>query len=412
MVKMRLGSYLMVSVLVAGFSHPALSQSFSDLWKQHGGSLIDNSPTIEAPTPKISESKSVTQLEFRNVVVTYADKQAAVSGQIMTAKPASDLKLDGHDIFFSSDGFFEFTVHVPVYGRDITLVLTDITGQTAVEQIKLSRNNIQKITNEPQFDTLNPIGRQTEDKPNGLALIVGIANYENTLSAPFADKDALIFQDYASEIFGIPENRIKTLINDEADIAEILISVRKWLKRMTVIGQTEVIIFFAGHGLATASGDAYLLPFDGHAELELLDRTALLQQEIFDEVALAQPKSVTVFLDACYTGKSRDGEVLLADAGYRPVAARVVEGGLPPNFTVLTASSGLEFSGPLKEAKHGMFSYFLMRGLEGLADLNNDQQITAGVLIEYVRSNVTRYSAGLQTPEIQGDKSRILVSFK
>ena len=87
-------------------------------------------------------------------------------------------------------------------------------------------------------------------------------------------------------------------------------------------------------------------------------------------------------------------------------------GGLPPNFTVLTASSGLEFSGPLKEAKHGMFSYFLMRGLEGLADLNNDQQITASELIEYVRSNVTRYSAVLQTPEIQGDKSRILVSFK
>ena len=91
---------------------------------------------------------------------------------------------------------------------------------------------------------------------------------------------------------------------------------------------------------------------------------------------------------------------------------RATEGGLPPNFTVLTASSGLEFSGPLKEVGHGMFSYFLMKGMEGSADLNNDKEITAGELHEYVRGNVAQYSAGLQNPGIQGDKSRVLISFK
>ena len=91
---------------------------------------------------------------------------------------------------------------------------------------------------------------------------------------------------------------------------------------------------------------------------------------------------------------------------------RATEGGLPPNFTVLTASSGLEFSGPLKEVGHGMFSYFLMKGMEGAADLNSDKDITAGELHEYVRGNVAQYSAGLQNPGIQGDKSRVLISFK
>ena len=89
-----------------------------------------------------------------------------------------------------------------------------------------------------------------------------------------------------------------------------------------------------------------------------------------------------------------------------------MEGGLPPNFTVLTASSALEFSGPLKEAKHGMFSYFLMKGMEGDADANRDNQISAGELHAYVQQNVIQQSSGTQTPELQGDADRVLVRFQ
>ena len=60
---------------------------------------------------------------------------------------------------------------------------------------------------------------------------------------------------------------------------------------------------------------------------------------------------------------------------------------------------------------HGMFSYFLMKGMEGEADANNDNEITAGELHAYVEQNVVQQSSGSQTPELQGDASRVLVQF-
>ena len=70
-----------------------------------------------------------------------------------------------------------------------------------------------------------------------------------------------------------------------------------------------------------------------------------------------------------------------------------------------------QISRPLEEAKHGMFSYFLMKGMEGDADTNADKKITALELHNYVRENVTQQSSGSQTPELKGDKERVLVQF-
>ena len=104
--------------------------------------------------------------------------------------------------------------------------------------------------------------------------------------------------------------------------------------------------------------------------------------------------------------------MILADA--RPIAIVPVESTVPENFTVFSASSGSEISGSLPEADHGLFSYFLMKGLEGDADANNDNKITNGELHNYVRSNVTRQAVRLgreQTPQLQGDENRVLVEF-
>ena len=53
-----------------------------------------------------------------------------------------------------------------------------------------------------------------------------------------------------------------------------------------------------------------------------------------------------------------------------------------------------------------------MKGMEGEADGNKDNTITAGELHAYVQQNVIQQSSGSQTPELQGDANRVLVSFK
>ena len=77
----------------------------------------------------------------------------------------------------------------------------------------------------------------------------------------------------------------------------------------------------------------------------------------------------------------------------------------------MTAAAGDQTAKPLEEAKHGMFSYFLMKGMEGDADANQDNQITAGELHAYVQRNVIQQSSGNQTPELHGDAERVLVRF-
>ena len=96
----------------------------------------------------------------------------------------------------------------------------------------------------------------------------------------------------------------------------------------------------------------------------------------------------------------------------RPIALKALKQSLPDNFTVLTAAAGDQTAKPLEVAKHGMFSYFLMKGMEGDADADQDNQITAGELHQYVQSNVVQQSSGSQMPELQGDAERVLVQFE
>ena len=66
----------------------------------------------------------------------------------------------------------------------------------------------------------------------------------------------------------------------------------------------------------------------------------------------------------------------------------------------------------LKEAQHGLFSHFLMKGMEGGADSDGNNEITARELHSYVRENVVLQSNGSQVPELQGDGEKVLVRFE
>ena len=78
----------------------------------------------------------------------------------------------------------------------------------------------------------------------------------------------------------------------------------------------------------------------------------------------------------------------------------------------MTAAAGDQTAKPLEEAKHGMFSHFLISSMEGDADTNQNNQITAGEQYTYVQQNVIQQPSGSQTPELQGDADRVLVRFQ
>jgi uncharacterized caspase-like protein len=252
------------------------------------------------------------------------------------------------------------------------------------------------------------LSRKVKKNKDALALIIGVSSYENTnAKALYADNDALLFKDYASDKLGVPDNKIKVLVNDGADEKDILLAVKEWLRRSAKPDKSDIYVFFAGHGLASQDGkNMYLLPHDGSPRL--LKKTAILRDELFSDIEESNPKSVTVFLDTCYSGEARDHEMLISG---RPIIIKAKKQSIPNAFTLFSAASNEQISRPLEEAKHGMFSYFLMKGMEGDADVNADNKITAQELHNYVRENVTQQSSGSQTPELHGDKKRVLVQF-
>ncbi len=88
--------------------------------------------------------------------------------------------------------------------------------------------------------------------------------------------------------------------------------------------------------------------------------------------------------------------------------------GVPEGFTVISAAASDEFSGDLPEAEHGLFSYYLMRGLGGEADGNGDRAITVEELHGYIAGEVGRQAARLgreQSPELFGVRDRVLVRY-
>jgi uncharacterized caspase-like protein len=84
----------------------------------------------------------------------------------------------------------------------------------------------------------------------------------------------------------------------------------------------------------------------------------------------------------------------------------------PDSFTVITASQHDQISSSSPDLQHGIFSYYLMRGMEGDADANKDGKITLGEMQVYLSENVSRQAAMMsrkQEPQLIGDANWVLV---
>ena len=121
-----------------------------------------------------------------------------------------------------------------------------------------------------------------------------------------------------------------------------------------------------------------------------------------------------MFFDTCFSGTSGDDETLLVAA--KPINILAADtNNIPNNFVVFSSSLGNQISSGFKEAKNGLFSYYLMKGLEGKADKNNDRKITNGELEEYLNLNISKKASELgreQNPQLVGKPSKVLMIYK
>jgi len=361
---------------------------------------------------RVAEWKPVTRLggSQNHIVIQVTDKLWTSSqavdlvGKIVGGGRVASFTVDGSTAPVRDDGTFNFQRTVPIGVSEIAISVRDEWNQKAEARIKVVRET---ATSGQQFAELNPTHAKTRERPDAIALIIGIDQYKSIPPAEFAENDAKAFYDYATNALGIPASRIRLLTGNDASRLDIQKALRTWAKPLIRRGKTDVFVFFSGHGLASEDGnDLFLLPYDG--DRDLLAESAIRRKELVDAALDAGAASATLFLDTCYSGGTRGKETLVASA--RPLMLVAKDQQVPPNVTILAAAGNDQLSSSLAAVKHGLFSYFLMKGLEGDA-AGTDHTITAAKLESYLVDHIPSEAAKLgrtQTPQLVGDGDRVI----
>jgi hypothetical protein len=254
------------------------------------------------------------------------------------------------------------------------------------------------------------------------AVVVGVGRYESPdiprLRYTVPDAEA-IYQILTGPAGFKPEHVL--LLTDRAEKKPTYRNL-KWalgtfLARSAQRDDT-VLIFFAGHGAPEVDQRGierdglakYLVPSD--ADPDDLYATALPMDELQTIFGRIEAERVVVFLDACYSGAA-------GGRTFTPKKSRAthIDDLFLERLTrakgraIITASRPAEVSLELPELGHGLFTYYLLRGLQGAADLNRDGIVSLQELYEYVEQQVSqkaRAVGGNQHPVMKGELEGVL----
>lgn len=252
------------------------------------------------------------------------------------------------------------------------------------------------------FPPLNESPRPAAVRPDDYALVVGIEGYRSIPKADYGENDAKLVKTYV-ESLGVPPANVILLTGDRASRADIAKYLEEWLPGV-VKPDSRVYFYYSGHGAPDpATGAAYLVPYDG--DPRFLKSTAFPLTKIYADLSALPSKESVVMLDSCFSGAG--GRSVMAP-GVRPLVAVEDSTAAPDRTAVLSASGAREIAGGLDLQKHGLFTYFLLRGLSGEADADRDGHVTLGELNGYLRAKVSetaRRDNRDQNPRLLGDAS-------
>jgi hypothetical protein len=277
------------------------------------------------------------------------------------------------------------------------------------EKFTVNKSNIKNIETPA-------LGKNKRSK--SIAIVIGVENYTNLPKAPYAAHDAELMQKYFKNTLGVEE--VITFTNQE--VAGLFFkqkfdpSIGK-LSTMIEQGKTDLFVYYSGHGVPDRDGaEVYLFPSDG--DINFLRETGYSINNFYESLNKLNARSVTVIMDACFSGSTRANENL---TGTKALGIKVKPASVRPwetneNFRVFTSSSNEETSLGFDGSQSGLYTYFLCVGLQGEADSNKDKKITAGELQNYLLLNVNdlakKISSGkTQTPVFFGDPSMVLTEY-
>ena len=269
--------------------------------------------------------------------------------------------------------------------------IDDIASAKKTKSSNISTNKIKVGTSSVNINI--PYNKKVK---NRYALIIGNEDYtsfQRTLSSEqnvdYAVNDATIFQKYCLNTLGVEEDNMFFLTNATAGTMYRQIDlITKILNKVGT--KAELIVYYAGHGYPDElTKIPYLIPVDvSAANLN----TAIKLDDFYKDLSATGAKSITVFLDACFTGGGRESGLMAS----RGVKVKPKEGSLTGNLVVFSASSGNQSALPYHQQGHGMFTYHLLKKLQ-----ESKGKVSMGELADYIHDQVSIQS--LKTNEKEQD---------
>ena len=236
--------------------------------------------------------------------------------------------------------------------------------------------------------TIQPAGSGADDvdqtpapvsdfhQPQTYVVSIGAGVYRDSriASRRYASRDADMVANYFQSLGGVPPSNVRRLQDitaGRADLDEVLLD---WLP-VHADKNAMIIVYFSGQAMVAPAGDVLLVPHDGRSATgqlyplkDLESALAKLKTKqilfIFDGLVTRLPPKAEAKPAAPHWGFEGEGRI------------RLIGGE--------DAAQGLEDS----RHRHGLFTYYLLRGLRGEADTNRDNAVTLGELAGYVRQKV------------------------
>ncbi|MBI4634186.1 MAG: caspase family protein [Deltaproteobacteria bacterium] len=224
------------------------------------------------------------------------------------------------------------------------------------------------------------------EKKEDFALLFGISTYREKIipEVKYASRDAEVMAKYLEHLSGIPRSNIMVLTNDKVTKSDLEAYLEDWLPRR-VTKNSQVFVYYAGHGAPDPQGkDAYIVPFDGNPDFP----TKLYPlSRMYAALNKLPNRDTVVMLDSCFSGaKGRS----VTSEGARPLVMSLESQSLAVGkVTVVAASTGSQISSDYDKVHHGLFTYYLLRGIRGDADIEKQGVVNLGSLYQYVSARVS-----------------------
>lgn len=241
---------------------------------------------------------------------------------------------------------------------------------------------------------------------NDVAVVVGVSDYAFLDDIPGAADNANDWYQYLVRVRGVPPERVRLLTNHSA----IDFAITKALKESAATARKGGVAWFifVGHGAPSPTGDdGLLLGADTQADLDAMQARGLPQQKALDLLKSGAQDSTVALFDACFSGKTADGERSLFPGMQ---ATPPVRRAGPLSRSVVLSSSD-SFAGPLPGQKRPAFSYLMLGSLRGWADGDGDGAVSLDEAKRYTTDTMrAALKASDRLPSVRGDAAGLVLA--